>query len=214
MRLTHDPAIDDMPDWSWDGKRIAFQSARGGRYQIWQMDADGTGSRWLTDDETGALQPRFSPVDDRIAYLVLQKGATKIPSYDLVVANLKTTEKQVIARGEPVGGIAWDPNGKSIAYSTLGNLFVYSLAESRVTKTIKFEESSKDLYYHRGGNLVWRSDGGGLACRVEFIGGRAKGSPEDSQMLVSPLEGKSHLISFSSEVYPLGWDMAADRVGK
>jgi TolB protein len=35
--------------WSPDGKKIAFVSNRTGTYQIYTMDADGTGVRQLTD---------------------------------------------------------------------------------------------------------------------------------------------------------------------
>jgi len=34
--------------WSPDGKRIAFQSNRTGRWEVWVMNADGTGAKQLT----------------------------------------------------------------------------------------------------------------------------------------------------------------------
>lgn len=40
--------VDEGPHWFPDGKRIAFQSNRTGRLEIWVMNADGSGARQLT----------------------------------------------------------------------------------------------------------------------------------------------------------------------
>jgi TolB protein len=40
--------LDETPSWFPDGKRIAFQSDRSGRMEIWIMNADGTGAVQVT----------------------------------------------------------------------------------------------------------------------------------------------------------------------
>jgi len=47
-QLTYDSAKDRGPTWSPDGKRIAFYSDRGGKYEIWCIDPDGGGLEQLT----------------------------------------------------------------------------------------------------------------------------------------------------------------------
>jgi TolB protein len=42
------PYLDELPSWFPDGKRIAFQSDRTGRWEIWLMNVDGSGARQLT----------------------------------------------------------------------------------------------------------------------------------------------------------------------
>ena len=42
------PYLDETPSWFPDGRRIAFQSDRSGRMEIWVMNADGTGAKQVT----------------------------------------------------------------------------------------------------------------------------------------------------------------------
>jgi Tol biopolymer transport system component len=45
----HDqPYLDETPSWFPDGKRIAFQSNRTGKVEVWVMNADGSGARQIT----------------------------------------------------------------------------------------------------------------------------------------------------------------------
>ena len=45
----HDqPYVDETPSWFPDGKRIAFQSNRTGKMEVWVMNADGSGQRQVT----------------------------------------------------------------------------------------------------------------------------------------------------------------------
>jgi TolB protein len=42
------PYLDEGPSWFPDGRRIAFQSNRTGRWEVWVMDDDGGGAHQLT----------------------------------------------------------------------------------------------------------------------------------------------------------------------
>ena len=39
---------DEVPYWFPDGKRIAFQSNRTGRHEIWVVNVDGSDARQIT----------------------------------------------------------------------------------------------------------------------------------------------------------------------
>ena len=49
-RLTNHPALDCAPAWSPSGAKIAFDSNRDGKFDIYVMNADGTNPTRLTKD--------------------------------------------------------------------------------------------------------------------------------------------------------------------
>jgi Protein kinase domain/WD40-like Beta Propeller Repeat len=56
-RLATASREDSLPRYSDDGSQIYFQSARDGDFEIFVMDADGTGQTQLTDDLTQDYEP-------------------------------------------------------------------------------------------------------------------------------------------------------------
>ena len=59
VALTSSPGRDEDPVWSPDGRAIAFQSERSGRFEIWVMDADGRRQRRITDMPAGSFWPAW-----------------------------------------------------------------------------------------------------------------------------------------------------------
>ncbi len=67
--LTSTPRNERSPRWSPDGQWLAFESNRGGDYQIWLLPMAGGEARQLTTLATGASGPRWSPTGDRLAFV-------------------------------------------------------------------------------------------------------------------------------------------------
>ena len=57
-QLTNHSALDGRPSWSADGKRIYFESSRGGSLDIWSMDVEGEKKPvQITHNKEGARHP-------------------------------------------------------------------------------------------------------------------------------------------------------------
>jgi Tol biopolymer transport system component len=68
VKLT-DGGVNTDPDWSPDGRRIAFASNRDGDFDIYVMDADGKNVVPLTHDrQADDADPDWSPDGESIAY--------------------------------------------------------------------------------------------------------------------------------------------------
>lgn len=99
------------PAWSPDGSRIAFASAREGSFDIYVMNADGTGTTRLTSTDANDQGPTWSPDGSRIAFARdSDVGHVYVMSADGTGARRLTDE--LAAEGEP----AWSPDGRWIAY--------------------------------------------------------------------------------------------------
>jgi len=88
-RLTSDPASDEYPRWSPDGRWIAFTSNRGGKYQIYVMDADGGNIRRVTSGPDDAIEEGWSADGKSIAYTIQRKRGLG-RSYRLWTVDLAT----------------------------------------------------------------------------------------------------------------------------
>ena len=76
-RLTNTSADEAYPAWSPDGKQIAFSVSTGvwntpestSTFEIYVMNADGTGRRQLTDNTAADSNPRWSPDGSLLAFI-------------------------------------------------------------------------------------------------------------------------------------------------
>jgi hypothetical protein len=94
LRLTNSPGseggptqtgIDDndgesLPSWSPDGTKIAVASNRDGNWEIYVVNADGSGSQRLTNNPATDLRPRWSPDGTKIAFQTNRDGNEEIYS--------------------------------------------------------------------------------------------------------------------------------------
>ena len=173
-RLTKHVAMDAMPTWSPDGKRIAFASQRVGRkWQIWILPVAGGLPKLVTTDEHGAWMPHFAPNGNRLAYIVrvpLPRGG-KGWRGDIVVHDLDASTRTVIAKNLHMPSVSWSPDGKRLAVGAIGSLRIHE--GTKVVTHVDLPKADKRLHAHIAGALVWRPDGRELVCSITFAGGRA-----------------------------------------
>src|SRR5262249_50383868 len=104
--------------------RIVFQSDRGGPYDLYTMNADGTDVRKLTNSgprsvvgtsrERGAVVPRWSPDRTRIAYT---ERDFRTRTVRLVIANAAGKTLTLLPLWTASG--AWSPDGRTLALACL-----------------------------------------------------------------------------------------------
>jgi serine/threonine-protein kinase len=122
-RLTFDPADDQEPVWTPDGKRIAFASSRAkGLPNIYWQRADGTGEvQRLTDSPNPQFPSSFDPSGRYLAvYEITPKN-----SNDLMILPIEGDEKSGWKTGKPSVFLntpanevepMFSPDGRWIAY--------------------------------------------------------------------------------------------------
>jgi Tol biopolymer transport system component len=163
-RLTDDPASDEFPKWSPDGRLIAFSSNRTGRYQIHVMASDGSGVRQVTHSEADAIEQAWFPDGRRLAFTEERKRALG-RSYIL---------KDVDLDGGEAGTILPDFDGSSALpeFSPTAPLLGFTGKRLR----------GWDVYVADLGTKAFRPlTEGGMACRPHF-------SPDGSKIAFTSSE--------------------------
>jgi dipeptidyl aminopeptidase/acylaminoacyl peptidase len=205
-RLTDNKAIDNFPGWTPDGRRIVFASTRSGTWQIWIMEADGSNPNQLTQHADGAWMPQVSPAGDRISYLERHSERSKLPPSTLRTVDLVGRDSKVLIEKTQMLGHAWSPKGETLAVSLVGEVRILDLLGKPV-KSFDLKSVHKDLGAHAAYDVIWRPDGGALACAIRFLGGRTGGAKlfGDDQIFILPMEGKPVVIEAGGPASPVRW---------
>lgn len=126
------------PDWSPDGKKIAFSS--GG---VFVMNADGTGQTNLTNDPAANYAPEWSPDGTKI---VFNRGN----EHDIFVMNADGSDQTPLANRRRGLWPTWSPDGTRIAFASLGvnsDIFVMNAdgsGRASLTNTPAADENDPD----------------------------------------------------------------------
>jgi hypothetical protein len=92
------------PDWSPDGKRVAYSSYLGRQWhQLWLMTAEGGDPFQLTYGEGDATSPRWSRDGRRIAYISNENGNTELEVVSIPGGVVERVVPQKRIYREPVG---------------------------------------------------------------------------------------------------------------
>jgi Tol biopolymer transport system component len=171
------------PAYSPDGRRIAFESSRGGAHNIWICDSDGRNPLELTSYGHATGTPRWSPDGRRLAFDSLEAGDWNIYVVD---ADGGTPRRLTPEPSQDHQG-TWSRDGRSIYFRSNrgGSREIWKMPSEggtavQVTRDGgAFAQESWDgrsLYYTRPGPAtgIWRLplDGG---AETEVIRGPVRG---------------------------------------
>jgi TolB protein len=126
------------------------------------MDSDGANHRFLTNGQTIALTPRFSPDYKSILYLSYLGSRPRIFVYDIASARQRLVTESSNATFAP----RWSPNGKTILYSMAigGNTDIYSIPVTGGTPRRLTNNPGIDIggsFSPDGSKIVFESDRSG-----------------------------------------------------
>jgi Tol biopolymer transport system component/serine/threonine protein kinase len=158
--------IDGWPQFSPDGKKIAFASGRSsasGGYQIWVCDSDGSGAVQLTSIGAESGFPRWSPDGERIAFDSRAEG-----QIDIYVISTNGGRPQRLTSDPSTDAVpSWSGDGK----------WIYFVSN------------------RSGEDQVWKMpSGGGEAVQVTRRGGAAAfESPDRRSLYYTKSDGTSSL---------------------
>ena len=109
-QLTNTPLREEVPAWTADG-RIVYcgQSGDGGGWEIYRINADGSGLKRLTTSAGFDCWPSPAPTGDKLAFTTLRNGVPEI-----YIMNLNGTGLR-----KAVDGYAsdWSPTGNNLAFN-------------------------------------------------------------------------------------------------
>jgi Tol biopolymer transport system component len=148
---------EDQPDYSPDGKRIAFISTRSGKLEVWTANPDGSNALQITNQAVIPRAPHWSPDGRLIAFA--QRPGGNVDVY-LINAEGGTPRRMTTAPGLDATAF-WSRDGKWIYFDSdrTGRLEVWripsdgSAREVQMTRNGGFRSSEsfdgKMLYYDK-----------------------------------------------------------------
>ncbi len=127
------------------------------------MDSDGANHRFITNGQSAALTPRFSPNYKSILYLSYVDGNPRIYVYDIDAGRQRLITQSRNATFAP----RWSPDGQTILYSmaVAGNTDIYKISATGSGTPVKLTSSPGidvgGSFSPDGRQIVFESDRGG-----------------------------------------------------
>ncbi len=127
------------------------------------MDSDGANHRFITNGQSTALTPRFSPNYKSILYLSYVDGNPRIYVYDIDAGR----QRLITQSRNPTFAPRWSPDGQTILYSMAiaGNTDIYKISTTGTGTPVKLTSSpSIDIggsFSPDGRQIVFESDRSG-----------------------------------------------------
>jgi len=166
VQLTQDTGNDHNAHWSPDGSRIAWETDRGGSFQIWIMNSDGTDKRALTQGSVIHGWPEWSPDGSRVVCWGYDEDSS---IHSISTVDVDTGDVVVIAQSqELMNRPIWHPDGTYIAWSaqqTDSNWDIWVANSNGQASPIRLTQGDE-----MESNPLWRPDGSFIAYKVAPAG--------------------------------------------
>lgn len=154
LQLTYPPMRVADPQWSPDGRSIAFSGKLPGEFwKIFIVSADGGSARPITDEDRYEASPTWSPDGATLAFSAANKN--KIQLLEVATGNVSD-----LAGSDGLRLPQWSFDGNHIAVKSKGSLKLFDVSTGLVETLVEnvrmdgfyWAESNQNLYYH---DWVW-----------------------------------------------------------
>jgi WD40 repeat protein len=119
LQLSFPPMFAYMPEWSPDGKQIAFMAAAPGKpWQVYLVSAEGGGLRQLTTGEHSQGNPQWSPDGNSLAFDREPFPGPSGLSCAIYRIDLRTHQVSALPGSDGLFSPLWSPDGRYIVAQT------------------------------------------------------------------------------------------------
>jgi len=143
INLTNSPALDGVPSWSADGKKILFHSTRheGHNFQVYQMDADGENVQRITHSKLQSFMGQFNPTNKNQILYLEGNVRHKYDNWEVMLLDTKTGITRNITNNKAYDfKPSWSPKGDQLVFTSRrtgsNHIYIMNLENFEVRKIL------------------------------------------------------------------------------
>jgi len=197
VRITNDPGSDSWPSWSFDGRWLAFNSARTGHSETWVIRINSEGKpegKLIQATRGGGSRDGVWLQDGKIAY------STQKNSEHIFTANADGSGETQLTKFNNWNVMPrWSPDATNIAFVTdYGE-------EGKRAVWVAPSKGGNEKFLAIGNSPAWSSDGKKIAFLTEI--GRIGFPQAKAKISIIPAEGGAakELMSYDGSSTNLDW---------